>query len=126
MGEGVTRCGHCGEPFSPRRPAGVLALRCGEVVAWRDDAPDIDAPSAGWGCAVALSGAEAARRLTSAGRWAARLAEWSREGRRDLVDAFAGSAEDAAREAEGAAVHAGLVRDGLVPFDPLAPGGEAT
>lgn len=89
-------------------------------------APDIDAPSAGWGCAVALAAAEAARRSTSARRWATRIAEWSREGRCDLADAFAGSAEDAAREAEGAAVHAGLVRDGLVPFDQLAPGGEAT
>lgn len=31
------RCARCGEFFAPARPAGVLALRCGEVVVWRSD-----------------------------------------------------------------------------------------
>lgn len=35
--EGDPRCAHCGLPPSPGRPLGVLALRCGEVVAWRSD-----------------------------------------------------------------------------------------
>lgn len=33
----AARCVHCGRPFAPWRPAGVLALRCGEVVVWRED-----------------------------------------------------------------------------------------
>lgn len=37
MGDGAARCARCGEPFVPARPAGVLALRCGEVVVWRSD-----------------------------------------------------------------------------------------